>query len=930
MENVKDLYGFSQYLNVLFVEDELEVNRQTSSFLLNLFQNVDLASNGLEGFEKYKASIEKYGRNYDIVITDIEMPKLNGIELIQKIQQIQNDQKIMVISAHNDSHNMMKLIELGINYFILKPIHYDSILKELTKVCQVLQNERMKEENTKKLTELNKELQFTLQNYDQNVIASRTDKNGYIIYASDALVNISGYTKEELLGSTFRLVRHPQNSLQFYEQMWEEIKSANIWHGEILNRTKDRSEYWVETIIQPEFDENGKITGYYSIQHDITATKIIKKLNHKINDIMDNIDEAIVIFDKDFSVQKGYSKQCLTLFGDQNEFESKTIDMTLYPIDTKEKKLFQRCSENIFSTDDQSKIEMLLTLFPKEITLDDNRIVSAEYKWLEHNYIMGIFTDISNSKQLEQELSNKESNIHKVIAVARDKEDFLELLKDFEHYLVDLYSTEEIEIEKYKIVLKSLHTYKGLLAQYEMNKTVSVIHDLESSIKDILYNYENDNIYNSLPLIDLINVSKIKEIYHDEFAELKDFLGVQFFEESKKAHKNDLVKDLKFKLAQMIDNDVMIDKIVLQNILNIVIHIEDENINHYLTNYNLMIEKLANKLGKKLKGTCVETYGKDIYVPPKYKKFLKSLVHVYKNCIDHGIETPEERLANNKEEEGTILTTVRLEDDYLVLTIKDNGKGIDHLKISEKILEMQLLNEKELNKLSENEINMMIFKSDVSTTEKVSEISGRGVGMPAVLDELTKLDGQLDINTDLGEGTEFIFKLPFEDKQSALHNFKILLDKEEEFFEQSLDLKVEKTEFMDHISNDKEYTYIEIKGDLHIVCAVHYEDSILNYMISSMIDEPIGEEEIELYKSDITNELLNTYAGLAIHQYNLNGYKNMSLGLPKILTREKFQEFIHESCYLKDAVMKTEHGDVMHTFFQLENIHNVSSDINLF
>ena len=108
---------------------------------------------------------------------------------------------------------------------------------------------------------------------DINVIYSTTDLNGTITYASQAFCDISSYTKEELIGNTHRLIRHPEMPSTIYKELWETIKAGKVWEGEIKNKGKDGGFYWVKTIVAPEYDAEKNIVAYSSIRHDVTSQK---------------------------------------------------------------------------------------------------------------------------------------------------------------------------------------------------------------------------------------------------------------------------------------------------------------------------------------------------------------------------------------------------------------------------------------------------------------------------------------------------------------------------------------------------------------------------------------------------------------------------------------------------------------------------------
>ena len=122
---------------------------------------------------------------------------------------------------------------------------------------------------------------------DKNIITSSTDTDGNITYVSEAFCEISGYTKEELMGRNHRIIRHPDMPDSTYKTLWNTIGKNETWTGEIKNRTKQNSFYWVKASISPIFDEHGTKIGYTAIRQDITDKKQIELIS--ITDGLTNI-----------------------------------------------------------------------------------------------------------------------------------------------------------------------------------------------------------------------------------------------------------------------------------------------------------------------------------------------------------------------------------------------------------------------------------------------------------------------------------------------------------------------------------------------------------------------------------------------------------------------------------------------------------------
>ncbi len=136
MINSKELTTFTKSLNILFVEDHEELRNNTAEILSNFFNTVISVSNGQDALDLYHQKDLQDEPNYDIVITDIQMPILDGLSLIKEIYKVNPYQPIIVLSAHDESKYLLPLINLGIEQFIKKPIDYQELLKTLLKVSK--------------------------------------------------------------------------------------------------------------------------------------------------------------------------------------------------------------------------------------------------------------------------------------------------------------------------------------------------------------------------------------------------------------------------------------------------------------------------------------------------------------------------------------------------------------------------------------------------------------------------------------------------------------------------------------------------------------------------------------------------------------------------------------------------------------------------
>ena len=136
------------------------------------------------------------------------------------------------------------------------------------------------------------------------------------------------------------------------------------------------------------------------------------------------------------------------------------------------------------------------------------------------------------------------------------------------------------------------------------------------------------------------------------------------------------------------------------------------------------------------------------------------LIHLIRNAIDHGIEEPEVRRKSGKPEKGTLRITALPQDSNVIITIEDDGAGMDAEKIKQSAIKKQIVTEQEAENMAEQQIINLIFNTGFSTSQEVSDISGRGVGMDIVRTHVEKLNGIIDVETCAGAGTKFIIKLP--------------------------------------------------------------------------------------------------------------------------------------------------------------------------
>ena len=136
------------------------------------------------------------------------------------------------------------------------------------------------------------------------------------------------------------------------------------------------------------------------------------------------------------------------------------------------------------------------------------------------------------------------------------------------------------------------------------------------------------------------------------------------------------------------------------------------------------------------------------------------LVHLVRNAVDHGVEMPDQREAAGKPRVGVVVLAAEQEGDHILLSIEDDGGGMDADVLRSKAVEKGMMDQDAADRLTDNECYNLIFAPGFSTKEEISEVSGRGVGMDVVKTKITQLNGTLNIDSTLGKGTRIEIKVP--------------------------------------------------------------------------------------------------------------------------------------------------------------------------
>jgi len=272
------------------------------------------------------------------------------------------------------------------------------------------------------------------------------------------------------------------------------------------------------------------------------------------------------------------------------------------------------------------------------------------------------------------------------------------------------------------------------------------------------------------------------------------------------------------------------------------------------------------------------------------------LVHLVRNSVDHGIEMPDDREAAGKPRQGTVTLAAKQEGEHILLTISDDGAGIDAAGLSKNVIEKGLMDEDSISRLNDKEIYNLIFLPGFSIKKEISDISGRGVGMDVVKTRINQLNGMIEIDSVPGKGTTMLIKVPL--TLAIMPTLMVKLGDEEQTFALPLVNVSEILELdMNNINEVNGNKVIIVRGKpvplvyLSNCLTNHtgnYEGKTAHVVIASigtnhvglLVDKLVGREEVVIKP---LGAMLQGTAGLAGATITGNGNIALIIDLPSLI-----------------------------------------------
>lgn len=479
-------------------------------------------------------------------------------------------------------------------------------------------------------------------------------------------------------------------------------------------------------------------------------TAEIQDLNILMKALLDSLNQAFFVFDQTGVCAPLYSKACLGILGrtpnGQNIWD--VLKVPPHKIEG-----FKNWLLTVFS--EMLPFEDLKPLGPEKIPHEEKSI-SLDYFTIrnEQNQIEKIVcvgTDVTDLVAAQNQAEKDREKVQSILKMIQNKKELRLFLLETKNQLQVLNSEfhhlKSDSSHNRDTILRILHTIKGGAATFSYNTLKEFAHYMEDKMQP-----HASEVPDTTPIVDLkqkieSELDKIVSFYKEVFGDLnpKDDESVIFNQrEIQHLIRLQKIEDVKTFLEE---------KIYFQPVKNLV------------SQFPIVIDRTAHLLGKSIHPLSIKN--EMLLVPQKiFDSFFNSFAHVLRNSIDHGIEATTVRKTMGKNENGSLsleFNIVEKNGKLLQVKYRDDGQGINPNRIRTKLTEKKIPHDH----ISDQDVIYFIFNPSFSTRDDITETSGRGVGLDAVKYEVDQLGGTIQIHTEIGQYTEFVFLLPYPTAQKS-------------------------------------------------------------------------------------------------------------------------------------------------------------------
>ncbi len=597
-----------------------------------------------------------------------------------------------------------------------------------------------------------------------------------------------------------------------------------------------------------------------------------------LRNLLDHAGQGFLSFGADLRVSDEYSAECKTVF--HREIAKEAVPALIYPEDRDQQVFLEAIFKKILQADNAVMRETYFSLLPEEVVYGSSYIGVA-YKLIDNitdpnqRKIMLILTDKTLQRAMEDRVQSERDILAMIVHVVTHSSDFFAAVGQYTSFCQEgmqrLLHEKKTAGELLATLFRTVHTFKGAFGQLRMSNTMAKLHDMEGTL---------DNLRSTKPtgadghtLVEKLSAftpEVMLDWLNADLEILKDKLGEVFFQQG-----NMLVVDNN-RLLEIEEKVLrMLSPCECRLLLPDLRRLRYKPIKELLQSYPEYVVTLAEQNEKAVYSFEIEG-GETLVDPLQYYDFIKSLGHIFRNSIVHGLESYDERVENGKDERGRI-TCVVLEDQAgITLVISDDGRGMAPARIRDIALEKGICTPEQALNLQENELIQLIFADGFSGAQDVDTLAGRGVGLSAVRSELEKLNGSVCVNTTLGKGTQFQFFLPFtpveENEPYSIRQLaKPLVNAAEFLLRSDAGLQVRNHAYIEGTAGGKlnlrkVTTFLGIKGLANGRMVLSADQSVVQYLVEKRfaqeaIDSPIDrmmETTLSHYATEIFHHALKS------------------------------------------------------------------------
>ena len=485
----------------------------------------------------------------------------------------------------------------------------------------------------------------------------------------------------------------------------------------------------------------------------------LKKANDFMGAMINSLDQGLFVFDQSLECHDVSTKACVDLFGMAPPHHKFTEVLGIH--DEAELSNISQWSTILFS--EMIPFESAVNLGPRT-KIQGVDYSDPDFKYVQLDYypmkdedlkIKSIVT-VGTDKTLEiQAVEKKKENdlyVAMIIKILNNKTHFKSFCDEADSILnqfSEVYDPKTNQIQ-YDLVMILFHTLNGGFGMYSLQKLQAEAREYETQVTTAKESETSPSeYYQNLKT----QVQSLKKNFDLLKTELDTLLGTSF--QAGESYKEISLTTIA-KLRELINlnsppalREIFYEEIVKGPIIT------------YFKPYEDVCFKAAEKTGKEFSG--IEFHNAEVKVDAApLQEFFNVLIHLFRNCIDHGIEAPHIRRELGKDSAGKIVVTFDMlknaTEEVFYLNIQDDGSGINSEIIKKKYLKMNP--DADLSSYTEKDIINIIFDPFFSTRDEVSALSGRGVGMSAIKEAVDKLGGKIDIETRVGKGSSFTFFIP--------------------------------------------------------------------------------------------------------------------------------------------------------------------------